>query len=56
MKVYSCGHVQSNIQYKDNIPELIRNNIKIYDFPYTKKLILNNNLTMCIGGEMSPTS
>jgi hypothetical protein len=40
MKVHSCDQVQSNVQYKDNISEIIINNIKINDFPYTVKLIL----------------
>jgi hypothetical protein len=29
MKIYSVGHVKSNIQYEENIPKIIRNNIKI---------------------------
>jgi hypothetical protein len=56
MEVYSCGQVQSNVQYKDNISEIITKNFKSNDFPYTLKLILNNNFTMCIGAETSPTS
>jgi hypothetical protein len=56
MKVDSCCQVQFNVQYKDNISEIIRNNIKINYFPYTVKLILNNNFTMCISIEISPTS
>jgi hypothetical protein len=55
MKVYSCGQVQSNVQYKDNISEILRNNIKINDFPYTVAPILNNNLAIFIGAESSPT-
>ena len=56
MKVNSCCQVQSNVQYKDNIFEIVRNNIKINDFPYTVKLILNNKCTVCIGAESSPSS
>lgn len=56
MKVYSCGQVQCNEQYKDNISKIIRNKIKITYFPYTVKLILNNKCTVCIGAEKSPTS